>query len=52
MVKYRVQVGTGLGLISKNMDKEQADRIAKMIDSGGMKVWVIPGAKTRKKVKK
>lgn len=38
---YRVQVGTGLGLISKCMSKKEADKIRKFVDTGGMMSWVF-----------
>jgi len=38
---YRIQVGSGLGLVSKCMPKEQAERFQRLIDTGGMHVWVF-----------
>ena len=38
---YRIQVGTGLGLISKCMSKKRADSFQRIIDTGGMQSWVI-----------
>jgi len=33
---YRIQVGSGLGLISKCMVKKRAERFQRSIDYGGM----------------
>lgn len=44
---YRVQVGLGLGLTSKCMSKQEAERIAKFIDQGGMRVWVVKGKRRK-----
>ena len=39
-VCYRVQVGSGLGLISKCMVKKRAERFQRLVDTGGMQSWV------------
>jgi hypothetical protein len=51
LTKYKVQVGTGIGLTSKAMSKADAERIAHLIDTGGMKVWVHEHHSKRRKQK-
>ena len=46
---YRVQVGTGLGLISKCMSKKEAETIRKFVDTGGMMSWINKSKPKNKK---
>ena len=46
---HRVQVGSGLGLVSKCMSKKRAERFQRSIDTGGMMSWVIKDKPKNKK---
>ena len=45
---YRIQVGTGLGLLSKCLSKKDAEKYARFIDKGGMQVYVIAPKRKKK----
>ena len=38
---YRIEVGSGLGLVSKCMEKKRAEGFHRLIDTGGMQVFLF-----------
>lgn len=46
---YRIQIGLGLGLVSKHMSKEEAEKIQHLVDVGGLHSWVIKAIEVKQK---